>query len=205
MSTVGDARLRWTAPPNWPPPPTGWSPPLGWQPDPSWAPPPSGHTFWQPVHRHRRWRTLGIVAAALTVLLPISGFVAMFVAAVVFDVPVDLPPGDVYSLTISNDTQGPVEAFMCDDETCTRGVMNETIQPGHHNLGSFNEDQYTPSPVGLADPRTHQLLGCLTPPSTDSFSRPPATTTVLVNSLHGCAKHSERAHRVVTFYDPVPG
>src|SRR5450631_4139435 len=171
-------------------------PPPGWQPDPSWPPPPSGHRFWQPVHRNRRWRTLGIVAAALTVLLPLSGFVAMFGAAVFFDVPIDLPPGDVYSLTSSNDTRGPVEAFICDDETCKRGVMNETIQPGHHNLGSFNEDQYTPSPVGVADPRSHQLLGCLTPPSTDSFSPPPGTTTILVSSLHGCAKHSERAHPV---------
>jgi hypothetical protein len=161
------------------------------------------------VHRHRRWRTLGIVAAALTVLLPIYGFVAMIVATLVagvfFDIPVDWPPGDVYSLTVSNDTRDPVEAFVCDDETCTRGFMNETIQPGHHNLSSFNEDYYTSSPVGVADPLSHQLLGCLTPPSTDSFSQPLATTTVLVSSLHGCAKDSERAHPVVTFYDPSQG
>jgi hypothetical protein len=201
MKAAGEARLRWAAPPNWPPPPTGWSPPPGWQPDPSWPPPPSGHRFWHAVHKKRRWRTLGIVAACLVVLLAISGFVA----AVFFDVPIDLPPGDVYSLTISNDTRGPVEAFLCDDETCTHGVMNETIQPGHHNLDSLNENQYTPGPVGLADPRTHQLLGCLTPPSTDSFSRPPATTTVLASSLHPCARHSENSHPVVTFHAPIPG
>jgi hypothetical protein len=142
----------------------------------------------------------GCRGACLAVLLAISGFVA----AVFFDAPIDLPPGDAYSLTISNDTRGPVEAFICDDETCTRGVMDETIQP-RQNLASFNEDQYTPSPVGLADLRTHRLLGCLTPPSIDSFSRPPATTTVLVSSLHPCARQPERTHPVVTFYDPTPG
>jgi hypothetical protein len=205
MSTAGDARPRWSAPPNWPSPPAGWSPPPAWQPDPSWPPPPSGHRFWQPKHQHRRWRTLGIVAASLIVLVPTIGFAAMLVATVFFDVPIDLPPGDVYSLTISNDTRQPVEAFMCDDKTCTRGVEPETIRPRHHNLGSFNEDQYSPSPVGLADPVTHQLLGCITPPSTNSYSRPLATTTVLVSSMHPCARHSERAHPVVIFYDPIPG
>lgn len=158
------------------------------------------------MHQNRRWRTLAIVAASLILLVPITGFIALFVAAVVFNVPIDLPPGDVYSLTISNDTQGPVEAFMCDDETCTRGVEPETIQSSHHNLGSFNEDQYSPSPVGLTDPVTHQLLGCLTPPrTTNSFSQPLATTTVSASSMHPCARHSERAHPVVIFYDPTPG
>jgi hypothetical protein len=27
----------------------------------------------------------------------------------------------------------------------------------------------------------------------------------LVSSLHPCARHSERAHPVITFHDPVPG
>jgi hypothetical protein len=48
----------------------------------------------------------------------------------------------------------------------------------------------------------HQLRGCLTPPSTNSFARPPATTTDLVSALHPCAGHCERAHPVVKFYNP---
>ena len=41
-------------------------------------------------------------------------------------------------------------------------------------------DEYAPDPVGVSDPRTHRLLGCLTPPSNPSSSRRLATTSVAV-------------------------
>lgn len=156
-----------------------------------------------PRARRRSWRTLGLLAAVLICTLPVALVAALVVASVISDAPIDFPPGDVYSLTVENDTSRPVDAFMCDDPTCVRGVWPETIQPGHHNASSLNEDQYTPSTVGLADPFSHALLGCLTPPSTHSASESLKTTSVGVSSIHACAKHSDAAHLVVTFYDPL--
>ena len=39
--------------------------------------------------------------------MPVGVFTALLVAAAFFDVPVDFPPGDVYSLTVINDTAYP--------------------------------------------------------------------------------------------------
>lgn len=195
------SRPGWVAPPNWPLAPEGWSPPQGWRPDPAWPPPPPDHQFWAQAPRNR-WLVVGVVLACTVALVPIGVLTAILVAAAGFDVPVDFPPGDVYALTVINDTRTPVEAFRCDDARCLRGVENQLIGASGQDTKAFNEDEYAPDPVGVSDPATHRLLGCLTPPSNPSFSRRLATTSVAVSTLHPCGGASERTHPVVRFYDP---
>ena len=82
------------------------------------------------------------------------------------------------------------------------GSRTKLIGASGQDTKAFNEDEYAPDPVGVSDPGTHRLLGCLTPPSNPSFSRRLATTSVAVSTLHPCGGASERTHPVVRFYDP---
>lgn len=186
----------WLAPPEWPQPPAGFVPPPGWQPDSTWPTPSQSHKFWRRTRAGKRRIALGIV---LFVLVPALLLTACGAFVSVFG-PLDLPPGDTETLKVVNDTGSAVLAFDCDDDSCVRGIGDGVIV--HGDYVEINEDAYTPSPIGLADPKTHRLLGCLIDlPHADRSGNYPANETVKMSSAVACPGVTYPAPKV-HFYNP---
>jgi hypothetical protein len=94
----------------------------------------------------------------LVIVLPVLWLTSCGMALSVLP-PLDFPPGDMQTLTIVNDTRRALVVFDCDDPTCVRGINDQEITVGGRDYR--NADSYTPQPVGIADPVTHRLVGCL--------------------------------------------
>jgi hypothetical protein len=172
-------------------------PPPGWTPDPSWGPPPPGHTFWQRTRAGKRRRLFLWFGIPLAVL---ALFTACGAALSVLP-PIEFPPGDIHTLNVHNDTSRTVIMFDCDDERCVRGYNEEPLKPGE--VGTPNEDVYTPGPLAIADPVSHRLLGCLVglPHAEHVGDDYPANNNVKISAAVPCPG-SQNPAPIVTFYDP---
>jgi len=112
----------------------------------------------------------------------------------------ELPPGDVYAADVVNDTATKVDAFGCDGDDCTRGWDPATLVPDR--ASGWNEDQFDPVQLGVADSKTHVLLGCLKPPHAKSAEDEVAeTVTLRASQISDCPG----VGRVVTYFDPFAG
>jgi hypothetical protein len=191
----------WVAPEVWPPAPDGFVPPAGWQPDPAWPPAPVGHKFWTLTARGRRrrvWLVTGMVAA-LAWFAVCSAVVGPRVApafSTLNTIIAQLPPGDTFGATITNNTSHTVDAFACDGDDCTRGWDPAVLGP--RQSSGWNEDQFAPVQLGVANPTTHVLLGCFTLPHATSADDEVPDTTVKASALKTCPG----VGRVVSFFDP---
>jgi len=165
-------------------------------PDPAWGRAPTDHQFWQRTPAGKRRRILLWVGIPLAAV----GLFTACGAALSVLPPIDFPPGDVQTLSVHNDTARTVILFDCDDERCLRGYIDDTLKPGE--VGTPNEDLYTPGPLAIADPVTHRLLGCLTDlPRAQHTGDDYSNHKVKVSTAVTCPG-STNPGAVVAFYDP---
>jgi hypothetical protein len=158
---------------------------------------PSSDGYWR-LTAAGRWRRIRRLATIIGTPLAMLGGCGVLASGVLG--PFDPAPGDVYALTVDNDTGSRAQVFYCDDGRCVRGFHPAVLAPGQAR-SLFNEDDYEPDPVGVADPATHRLLGCLTPPHADSADRLPSTT-VRLSAMHPCVRDRSAPHPVATYYHP---
>jgi hypothetical protein len=171
-------------------------PPPGWQPDPTWPTPAPSHKFWR---RTRAGKVRLARNISLFIVVPILLLTACWAVLAVLP-PLDLPPGDMQTLRIDNNTSRAVVIFDCADVTCVSGISAEEIAAGGHSYDV--EDAYTPGPIGAADPVTHRLVGCLVRlPHADRTGEYPANETVEMSTLVGCPGMTDPAPKV-HFYNP---
>lgn len=113
----------------------------------------------------------------------------------------DLPPGDVETVRVHNDLDHPVVVFDCADDACVPG-FHEGLVPGGE-VAEFNENVYQPGPLGIADPGSHRLLGCMVdlPHAEHVGDDYPADNNVRISSAQRCPGSGEVAP-VVRFFDP---
>ena len=155
---------QWVAPDNWPPAPDDWAPYPGWQPDPKWPAPRPGHRFWR--RRKRSWLAVSLIVAGCvaTAVILVSAMTAVSsLAPCAFDP----PPGDVASMTLTNDLTRVVTFEGCMDSQCTR--RDDRTSSGLVSAGTgvdWNHELCSEDPVGVVD-SSGQLLGCVVLPAQD--------------------------------------
>jgi hypothetical protein len=185
---------KWIAAPSWPEPPPDFTPRPGWQPDPAWGPAPPHHRFWRrtKVGKRRLWLiSVGVAVGVLTL--------GALLGAAVMQLP-SLDSLDMTTIRVANDTGHEVILFDCNDDGCLRGYNDAPASPG--TTSDLNENAHWPGPIGIADPSTHRLLGCLANlPKSDSEGNEPPNTTVNVSSATPCPS-GNAGNATVTFYDP---
>lgn len=155
---------QWIAPEGWPQPPEGWTPPPGWHPDPAWPAPPPGHIFWR--RRSRSRLTLSLIVTACVGCTAILG---TFFGAVGFlgSCAFDPPPGDVGSMTLTNDLTRVITFEECLEAQCSRRDGTNSSGPVAPGAGvDWNHELCTDEPVQVIDSNGH-LLGCLVLPADD--------------------------------------
>ncbi|BBH17170.1 hypothetical protein Back2_14570 [Nocardioides baekrokdamisoli] len=173
------------------------NPPAGWYPNPDLGNA-SSHRFWDGSHwtehvhlipARRRWKRVVLWMAIAIVASPVVLFVAFMVigigvAAVTGDnCAFDPPPGDVSTMTLVNDTRGPVEFVECDNATCS--AYNHVDGGGTVAAGQetdWNHENCGREPVGIVD-GSGALLGCIILPVDDL----PKVTTWRVSHRAPCS------------------
>jgi len=91
-------------------------------------------------------------------------------------------PPEWQGLTMHNDTGSAVLLFDCDNSACHRGTNTLRLPAGRSTQMTENADEDIV--IGMADPTTHQLLGCTTiRPSGDHDL---STTVVTLGTMPSC-------------------
>lgn len=109
---------------------------------------------------------------------------------------IDLPPGDVGSIAVVNDTAQDVTVFDCDSSSCVKGINGETLAA--HTSKSRNYVMCSGFSVGVTDPKTGILLGCLVEP----IGEPPKVSSLIVSQQTSCPEKPPAMIRP-RIYDPT--
>lgn len=92
----------------------------------------------------------------------------------------DPPPGDYGLIPVLNDTAAAVIVFWCDDDSCDRGYLIDTVQPGQRLRVQY--EMCSADQVGITD-SSGLLVGCLTFP----VGEPPKIDRLLVSGRVQCS------------------
>lgn len=177
---------EWVAPAEWPAAPEGFHPPPGWEPDPGWPSVPPSHVFWQRTKRGVRMRRLKFLLVALAVLIPGACTVAAVVGPPCF---FDPPPGDQLSLEVLNDSKAQVAVVDCLNDRCS-SAQSRTLVPAGAKA-SMPLEGCQGGTMGVLDPATDNLTGCIAEPTENSdFRLPP----VSVSAARACTKSVKGQH-----------
>lgn len=164
---------EWVAPAEWPVAPEGFRPPPGWEPEPAWPAVPSSHVFWQRTKRGIRMRRLKFLLVSLAVLIPSACAVAVAVGPPCF---FDPPPGDQLSVEVLNDSKAQVAVVDCLNDRCSSAQSRTLIRAGA--TAAMPLEGCQGGTMGVLNPPTDTLAGCIAEPTEDSdFRLPPVSVS----------------------------
>jgi hypothetical protein len=136
--------------------------------------------------RRKRRRRVWLAVSPLVAFVALGG-IGVVTTAVGGNCAFDLPPGDVTSMTLVNDSRGTVEFVECNNDACSDydhvgdTADEHAVIPAGQSDAYWNHEDCGREPVGVINSHG-AMLGCIILPVAD----PPKVTTWRVSQTQKC-------------------